>query len=404
MIHSALLLLTGLLGFSFMASAQDYPRVKQRYMGIMEVREFDQFKTVQNLEPYRRRTLDITEVEMELEVLINEISKIELEVEIEHGGTGTALEFDNFEEFGEFESEVEKGGEISISEVFYHRKLSDSTALIVGKAPLYVSLTSAARKPLLNVATSPSNLEERMIPVKWSEPGLQLESRLSDFTIRGGVVAGLNSEFFRKYSWIGGGHQRQFEHSNIDDVAATATLEYGDVARGRGLALAHYYGNTRNNRHKKDKLNENAHVALWTLMGSWTLGPITATGEAIRGTLQNSEAVVVANATLGGLAKPKNFASLGASAALDVLQIRWDLNESWAVFGQWERVNTFQEIQGQIFADPRYDVRQEGGGLWHTWDDVFFWKFHYWKEQTRLEGLPATETYLVQFGFDTGEF
>ena len=38
--------------------------------------------------------------------------QLNAELEFEHGGTGVSVEFDRFEEFGEFEYEVEKGGEI----------------------------------------------------------------------------------------------------------------------------------------------------------------------------------------------------------------------------------------------------------------------------------------------------
>ena len=42
--------------------------------------------------------------------------EFEAEVELEHGGTGTSLELD-YEEFGEFEQEVSKGGEVALEEI-----------------------------------------------------------------------------------------------------------------------------------------------------------------------------------------------------------------------------------------------------------------------------------------------
>jgi hypothetical protein len=396
--------LTFILFTTPVAYAFDDMTVEQRYVGIFELNEYDQFKTVQNLTPYRRRTLDIKEIEAEIEIELSPYGQIEIEAEFEHGGTGSTIEFDNFEEFGEFESEVEKGGEVAIKNAFYNRDVTDSFSIIFGLAPLYLSLNSAQADPTTNSAFIPSNLEGRMIPKSWSETGLQTISKFSDLTLRTGIVSGLNSEFFRKYNWIGGGHQKQFEKMNIEDIAGYISLEYGYALGGKGLAISYYRGNTRSNRYKKDKLNLDAHVSLTTAMGSWTAGPLMIVAEALRGDLENSEAVSIANSTLGGLAKPKNFASLGAKALLDVVQLRYNVTDHFSLFGQWEHVNTFVESEGSIYSDPRYDIRQSGLGFMQTFDEIFFLKGQYYRETTELEALPGTENYVVQVGFDTGEF
>lgn len=387
------------IGFGF-----DGITVEQRYVGLFELKEFDYFKTVQNLTPYRRRTLDMKEIEAEIEIKLPSYGVIEIEAEFEHGGTGSTIEFDNFEEFGEFENEVEKGGEVAIKNAFYKRKISDYFSIIFGQAPLYVSLNAASSEPATNASFMASNLEQRMIPKSWSETGFQTESRFMNYILRTGIVSGLNSEFFRKYSWIGGGHQKQFEKINIEDVAGFISLEYGDALRGRGIAVSYYRGNTKSNRYKKDKLTVDAHVSLTTVMGSWTIDDVIFTGQVLRGDLENSEAVSVANSTLGGLAKPKNFASIGAKAMLDVIQLRYNLNEHLSLFGQWEHVNTFVESQGSIYSDPRYDIIQNGFGIMQKFDEIFFLKCQYFKESTQLDGLIGTENYVVQLGFDTGEF
>lgn len=43
--------------------------------------------------------------------------KLNTEIEFEHGGTGVEVEFDRFEEFGEFEFDVSKGGEVLIEQM-----------------------------------------------------------------------------------------------------------------------------------------------------------------------------------------------------------------------------------------------------------------------------------------------
>lgn len=119
------------------AFAQSDIQIRKRAYGVFELRQFEEFKTVQDLTPESRRTLDLKEIEAELEFLFDEDNELEIELEYEHGGTGSSLEYDNFEEFGEFENEVERGGEVSISEAYYRTRLMDATYLIVGKSKLY---------------------------------------------------------------------------------------------------------------------------------------------------------------------------------------------------------------------------------------------------------------------------
>lgn len=393
---------------AFPAEAQ--LRVKQRYMGIFEGMDFVESKgkdiNGNPTRPYRRRTVDLKELEAEIEVQINPESRFEFSVDFEHGGTGSAAEYDQDEEFGEFESETEKGGAVEIEEAFYQRKLTSSTDLRVGKAPLYMSLSAIMDEyPLLYASGQTSYLEARMIPYKWRETGVQLHQRVNDFTVRLAYVSGLNSELFRSDTWIGGGNQKKFEKVNADNLAFVANLEWGDVAQGRGFGLSYYNSETTDNRYKKDRYTDKGAVELWTAMGQWSFGPVTFLGESIRGHLQNSDLITDANANMPNVDPMKNNApELGAKAFLDMLQVRVDLSESWALFGQYEHVNTFQEVTGSVFANPRFDVWHQGAGFFHRWDDICFLKFHYYTEKTSLTSVAAKNTYLLQVGFDTGEF
>jgi hypothetical protein len=386
------------------AWAADYT-VLQRYSGVLEAREFDQFITVQDLAARRRRTIDLPKVEAELDVRINPISKFELEVEFEHGGTGSAVEYES-EEFGEFETEIEKGGEVMIEEAYYQRSLTPRTNLLVGITPVYFSFSSIQRKPLMFSGTQPFYLEANIIPLEWTEPGVQLHQRFGDFTARIGLVAGLNSEFFRSYNWVGGGHQRHFEQTNFDDPAYIGSLEWGDVAFGRGLALSYYTGGTTKNRHKLDRVTKSGDITLWSAMGNWRVWRIGLKGQLIHGKLEDSAEISSANLHLptNTPAYPGDFSSVGAKAQLESLELNYEFIDTWTAFGRWEHVNSFSGTDGTIFSSGRFDVRQAGWGVTHSWDDTCALKFEYYREKTELVGMPVTSTYVVQFAFDTGSF
>lgn len=394
-----------LIFLSLPAFAQSDFSFKQRYVGEFQFIQEDKFKTVNNLSPYQRKSFDLKAIEAEYEIQLNPENKFEFEVEYEHGGVGSAVEFDNFEEFGEFETEVEKGGEVVVSEAFLLKKISPKTELYIGKSPVGITLNNAMNSPLMYSSNEASQLEARIVPQEWNEMGLQTKTRLGDWSIYAGIVSGLNSEFFRKYNWVGGGYQKQFENINADQLAYTAGLEWGDVVWGRGISVHYYEGDTQKNRYKLDKLIVPATVRIYTAMAQWKffdrVGIVT---EHIRGTLQNSESIALANATLSGVAKPKSFAAVGSQAALQMYQLNVDVTDTLNIFSQYEHVNTFMQVEGTIAKDPRYDVIHNGYGFAYKLDEITHIKAHYYKEKTKLEGLPETSHFVLSFNLDTAEF
>lgn len=394
-----------LIFLSFPAFAQSKFTFKQRYVGEFQFIQEDKFKTVNNLTPYQRKSFDLKAIEAEYEIQLNPDNKFEFEVEYEHGGVGSAVEFDNFEEFGEFETEVEKGGEVVVSEAFLLKKLSVKTELYIGKSPVGITLNNVMNSPLMYSSNEASQLEGRMVPQEWNEMGLQSKTRLGDWSLYAGVISGLNSEFFRKYNWVGGGYQKQFENINADSLAYTAGLEWGDVIWGRGISVHYYTGETQKNRYKLDKLTVPATVNIYSAMAQWKFfDRIGLVGQHIKGTLQNAEAVALANATLSGVAKPKSFAAVGSKAFLQMYQANFDVTEKLNIFVQHEHVNTFQQTQGTISADPRYDVKQDGYGFAYKLDEITHIKAHYFRENTKLTGLPETKHFVLSFNLDTAEF
>ncbi|WII70705.1 hypothetical protein QJS83_09560 [Bdellovibrio sp. 22V] len=384
---------------------RSFPEFEFKSYGYIVFGQKETFKTVQNLEPFVRREMDLAEIAFEGEFILTETSKVEFEVEIEHGGVGTTIEFDPFEEFGEFEQEIEKGGEVVLPEIYYKKTFTKTnTALKVGKFPLFISLGSVLTKPHLYASILPSDVEARMIPLSWTETGVQVEQKYHQFTGRLGLVSGLNSEFFRTYAWVGGGYQRHFETTNADNLATLVSLEYGNLSKGLGAAVSYYFSDTTGNRYKVDKLKDEAHVSLLTVMGSYKWGRFGLAGEVIRGELSNSDKVSAANATLGGLAKPKAFAPLGHKANLESLQVSYDIADSFTFYLKGEHVDTFADVEGNINKNPRYNVNRRSAGFMWQWDTAMFMKAQYAREKTELDGLPETYQANIAFGFDLDSF
>lgn len=377
-------------------SVYAYPKMSG--YGIFDYRNYQTFKSTNNFSPYFREQMDLTEFAIEAEYELNQGNKFEFEIEIEHGGTGTAYEFEPLEEFGEFESEVEKGGEVVLSELVYFKRMNDFMGVKVGKFPLRIGLGSVMTHPGSVIAPQASYLEDRMIPGSWNEVGVELELKWEEIKSRLAVVNGLNSEFFRTYNWIGGGYQRHFEEINAEDKAFIFNIEYGDVKRTQGVAISYYRGDSSNNRYKKDKLSAEATVQIISGLGHYRIGNWTFLGQYIRGTLENSDQVIEANSTLGGLAKPKSFASLGSAALHRLFQVSYDMFDNWAVYSKYEYVNTFLQVANETVAPlPRYDVVYLAAGSRWIIDENSQLKLEYGVEKTKLENLPETKHYTLSY-------
>lgn len=387
------------LTLASLAQAQEYPSFEYTAYGFFTARQYDKFKTVQNLNPYTKREVDLNEFALEGKLYLTNSSAIEFEVEFEHGGTGSATEFDNFEEFGEFETEIEKGGEVVLHEIYYEKYFDNKVELKVGKAPLFISLGSVLTSPKKHYSVAVSDAEARMIPVGWTEVGVQAEKRFGPLKIGIGLVNGLDSEFFNSPTWVGNGYQRRFESTNADDVAGLINIEYGSVRDAYGFALAGYYGDTQNNRYKKDKLTVPASLRILSAMVNYHLGRIGFMGQGLLGDLNNSDYVSAANNNMANAVKPKN-PNLGARAALQTVQISYLLTDDLAIYLQREHVNTFEEVAGNNYVDPRYDSETNSIGVSQWWDQYCFVKVQFSKEKTRLTGLPETSDLRIAFGFD----
>lgn len=365
--------------------------------GVIDYRKFQTFKSTNNFEPYFREQFDLSEFALEGEYLFNQGNALEFEIEIEHGGVGTSYEFEPLEEFGEFESETEKGGEVVLAELNYFKRFNTSSGIRVGKFPLRVGLGTVISNPNNSLSPSVSRLEQNMIPVGWNEIGVQFEYKWQDLKTRLALVNGLNSEFFRTYNWVGGGYQRHFEEVNTEGKAFLINFEYGNVEYAQGFAISYYQGDSSNNRYKLDKLSQTAEVKLYSALGNYRLGKFTLMGQYVRGFLGNAAAVVDANSTLGGLAKPKAFAALGSEAVLRTAQVSYDTSDDLAVYAKYEYVNTFLVVADTITALPRYEIEYQALGVRWIIDENSQLKFESGVEKTELYGLPQTKFYLLSF-------
>lgn len=165
------------------------------------------------------------------------------EIEFESGGTGTAYEVENTEN-GEYETEVEKGGEVALEQFYISRLIHPAFNVRAGHLIIPVGLTNEHHEPINFFGTSRPEGETTIIPSTWHENGIEVFGTFgkgfTKFNYQAMVVAGLDAYGFDRNNWIQGGKQGIFEKDNFTSPAYVARLNYNGVP-GLKVGGSFYY-------------------------------------------------------------------------------------------------------------------------------------------------------------------
>lgn len=156
------------------------------------------------------------------------------EIEFESGGTGAAYELENSEN-GDYETEIEKGGEVALEQFHITRLILPEINVRVGHLIVPVGLTNSHHEPVNFFGTSRPEGETKIIPSTWHETGLELFGTLgkgwATFDYQAMVVTGLNANGFDRKTWAGSGKTSIFEYDNFTSPAYVARVDYRGVDR-----------------------------------------------------------------------------------------------------------------------------------------------------------------------------
>ncbi|WP_342381053.1 OprO/OprP family phosphate-selective porin [Myxococcus stipitatus] len=324
-----------------------------------------------------RVEFDTTRLVVELKGVLPDYGiEAEVEVEFEHGGTGTAMELE-YEEFGEFEQELDKGGEILVEELFLSKKLGQNASLTVGRFYVAVGTLSEFSRPIDYLGTTRDEAETSIIPNTWDEMGLRLRYKFPwGLRLTGQLINGLDSTGFSSRNWVVGGHQRRFEVQRATDIAVVARV---DVTHFEGFIFgaSAYYGDTTRNRPKADLVkncenaNNEAEVAPCGYVSapltildahlSVRKGPWSAKALVMWGHLKNAEAISQRNARLSNLLgvqrTPVSDNALAAwgEVGYDIAPIvGLDADHQLFPFVRYDYVDSQFKPRAELFDNPRF--------------------------------------------------
>lgn len=345
--------------------------------------------------------------------------EFEAEVEFEHGGTGAAMELE-YEEFGEFEQEVEKGGEVLLEELYLKKTFADRFSVALGRFYVAMGLLSRYYRPTDYLATTRSEAETTVIPAVWDEMGLQLQAQWPWLRLTAQVVNGLDSTGFSSQRWIASGHQRRFELVRATDLAFVGRVDVMP-AEGSEIGVAAYYGGTSRNRPKPDLVREcaaadpdvvapcgyvNAPLLLLDAHAQLRWGPLRGSALVLWGRLGNADTVSRRNERLSNalnvLRTPVADQGLAAWAELGLDVAPWmniGPEHRLEPFARVDYYDTMFGARDGLFDNPRFERTVLTGGLSYALSEALVLKLDGSHRRFGTSDLNPENTARLAAGF-----
>ena len=296
------------------------------------------------------------------------------EIEFE-AGVGSAVEIENSEN-GEYETEIEKGGEVALEQFHITRLIVPQFNVRAGHLIVPVGLTNAHHEPINFFGPSRPQAETSLLPSTWHETGIELFGsfgrRFTRFDYQLMVVAGLNANGFDRNEWIIGGKAGYFETDNFTSPGYVARVDYSGVP-GLRTGVSFYYCHDAGSNSDKEQTYASigrVPVAIGTWDAQYRNRYVTARANLTYGYVGNSAALSEINRRLSNnspysrlIPIAKNALSYGVEAGLNLASVIGKGCPTIYPFARYEYYNPQCRGEGKQLMDKRLEVSQWQVGL-----------------------------------------
>lgn len=333
---------------------------------------------------------DIERLNLYLGYQFTDRIKLKAEIEFEHGGTGSTIELDTQEEFGEYESEIEAGGEVKLEQLYVDFQIKPYFNIKAGRMKLHTNLAQSLDRPTQYFTTHRQEMENELLPLGWYENGIQFYGQFLNQKLRYelSITSGLDATGFSSRNWIKRGHQQRFEMSVANSFAFSARLDYKfGTHKDTYFGFAAYINDAAANRPKKD-MDVSSYVTLFESHISYNESFLRFNSVFVYGNIENSDIVSRKNASLsknlGVKRTPIGKNALGVSAELgyEILHF-FNFKQQLYPFIRYDYYDSMYKTEGSVVRKPRWQRSVYTGGInWFILPEVVF-KAHY---STRILG------------------
>jgi hypothetical protein len=273
--------------------------------------------------------------------------KMYSEIEFEHGGTESAMELEA-EEAGEYEYEIERGGEVALEQFWIERTFSPAFNLRMGHIIVPIGYTNGNHLP--NEFFTVYRPEgEKILPCTWHETGVSLWGNIGKWRYEAQLLPGLDSELFGRQNWIQGGSASPYEFKIANKYAGVLRIDNYSLS-GLRIGLSSYFGYSFNNNIQPSSAEKYKNIKGAVGIGSFDFEykkhRVIARGYFDYGHLSDSEEISKYNKSL-----TKNSPSPRTNIASDA--IGTGLEAGYDVFPLL--IQTSKEEKKQLFIFGRYE-------------------------------------------------
>ena len=286
------------------------------------------------------------------------------EIEFEHGGTESAIEIEE-EEGGEYESEIERGGEVALEQFWLQKAFNRYAIIRAGMQVIPVGGLNAHHEPTEYFSVYRNEGEFTIIPSTWHEVALTfMGSTKNGWHYQAMFLPGLDSDRFNRKNWIkkGAGSPYEFKLANV--FAGAARVDYIGV-QGLRLSLSGYCGNSFRNTLSKSNSELDAS-AYKDVKGTVSIGAFdfaykgygfVTRGSFMYGHLSDAAAITQYNISMrkGSVSSKEWVASdalaAGIEAGYDFFSLSHQLsavrNQQFYLFGRYDYYDSMFRYDNQ---------------------------------------------------------
>lgn len=302
------------------------------------------------------------------------------EIEFEHGGPEAAVEIEE-EETGEYETEVERGGEVALEQFWLQKSWGKALNLRMGHIVVPVGMTNQFHQPTEFFTVLRPESESSILPCTWHQTGVSLWGRLPEWRYEVQFLAGLEADLFGAKNWIKGGSASPYEFDIANQYAAAARLDNYSVS-GLRVGISGYFGRSAGNSLKADKYKDvNGDLLIGALDFEYNAYHWIVRGDIDYGHLSDSEAITKINKTLGkGSVSPQTSVASDAmcasiEAGYDILSLMHEKKESQKQlypFVRYEYYDSMYKTEGAVVDNPCWERQKITMGINYKpmWDIV----------------------------------
>jgi len=178
------------------------------------------------------------------------------EIEFEHGGNEVAVEIEA-EETGEFEHEIERGGEVALEQFWIQKSFGKGFNIRMGHLVVPVGQTNKAHMPTEFFTCYRPEGEFTIMPCTWHETGISLWGKLGDWRYEAMVIPALNSNMFNNANWVKNGSASAYEFRVANHFAGVFRIDNYSI-KNLHLGVSGYIGNCFNNDVVTNEFSENS--------------------------------------------------------------------------------------------------------------------------------------------------